>query len=208
MVTALLASNLIAQKLFVLGPFTFTAGIVVFPLTYICGDVLTEVYGYARARRVIWMGFGANLFLAAAVAAAVALPPSPDWSGQREFAVTLQPVPRIVCASLVAYWCGEFMNSYVLARMKVATGGKRLWLRTVGSTVIGQAVDTSVFVTVALGGVLPGPVLVRTIASAYLFKVLYEAAATPLTYMVVNGLKRAEGIDVYDRETNFSPFAI
>jgi hypothetical protein len=207
-VAALLVSNIAAQKLIALGPFVFPGGILLFPLTYIFGDVLTEVYGYARARQVIWVGFAANVMMAAMLALVVALPPAPHWPLQHEFAAALGLVPRVVGASLVGYWAGEFVNAFVLARLKVATGGRHLWTRTIGSTVAGQAVDTALFVTIAFAGVLPAPAVAAAAWWSYLFKVGYEAAATPLTYALVGWLKRAEGVDVYDDGTRFTPFSL
>lgn len=206
-VAALLVSNVAAQKLMQLGPFVFPGGILLFPVTYIFGDVLTEVYGFARARQVIWAGFVANIMMAAVLALVVALPPAPQWPLQREFAAALGMVPRVVAASLVGYWAGEFVNAFALARLKVRTQGRHLWARTIGSTVAGQAVDTALFVTIAFGGLLPASVVAGAAWWSYLFKVLYEAAATPLTYALVRRLKQAEGLDVFDRETRFTPFA-
>lgn len=207
-VAALLISNIAAQKLFIMGPFTFTAGILLFPLTYIFGDVLTEVYGYARSRQIIWAGFFGNVLMVGFLWIAAALPPAPGWPGQDAFASVLAFLPRIALASIVAYAVGEFSNSYVLAKMKVWTSGKKLWLRTIGSTVVGQGIDTALFVLIAFYGVFPNELIAATIVSGYLFKVAYEVVATPLTYAVVNFLKKAEGIDVYDKDTNFSPFVI
>ena len=207
-VATLLISNIAAQKLILLGPFVFAGGILLFPVTYVFGDVLTEVYGYARARQVIWVGFGANVLMAAFLALVVALPPAPGWELQEAFASALGLVPRVVVASILGYWAGEFTNSFVLARLKVATDGRHLWMRTIGSTVVGQAVDTVIFTVVAFGGLLPAAVLFTAIWSGYLFKVFYEVAATPLTYLVVNRLKAVEQIDVYDRDTSFTPFSL
>ena len=207
-VATLLISNIAAQKLILLGPFVFAGGILLFPVTYVFGDVLTEVYGYARTRQVIWVGFGANVLMAAFLALVVALPPAPGWELQEAFASALGLVPRVVAASILGYWAGEFANSFVLAKLKVATDGAHLWMRTIGSTVVGQGVDTVIFTVVAFGGLLPAAVLFTTIWSGYLFKVLYEVAATPLTYLVVNRLKAVEEIDVYDRATSFTPFSL
>lgn len=207
-VAVLLITHVTAQKLFAFGPFTFTAGIIVFPLAYIFGDVLTEVYGYARSRRVIWAGFGASVLMIVVLHVAVALPPAENWPFQEQFSTVFMFVPRIVAASLVAYLCGEFLNSYVLARMKVAHEGQHLWKRTIGSTLVGQAADTAVFVVVAFAGVLPVSVLVATSISGYIFKVVYEVVATPLTYRVVGFLKDAEQVDTFDRDVDFSPFSL
>jgi uncharacterized integral membrane protein (TIGR00697 family) len=181
---------------------------VLFPLSYIFGDVLTEVYGYAASRRVIWIGF-ASTFLAAATFMIVgALPPAPEWGNQDAYAAILGLTPRIVCASLVAFLIGEFANSYVLARMKVAMEGRYLWMRTVGSTLVGELLDTSVFTIVAFWGVFPDSIIVPLIISMYLFKVAIEVIFTPVTYWVVGYLKKHEGIDVYDRTTSFNPFRV
>lgn len=198
-VTALLTSNLAAQKLFQFGPATFTAGILVFPINYIFGDVLTEVYGFKKARRVIYMGLAANLFMALVLWIAIRLPPAAGWQLQDAFASIHSLVPRIVIGSVVAYVAGELANSRVLSRLKVITAGRHLWVRTISSTIIGQFIDTVLFAVIAFGGVLPGGLIVRAIVSAWLFKVLYEAVATPLTYAVVNRLKRIEGVDHFDK---------
>lgn len=205
-VAVVLISTIATQKLFAFGPFTLPAGILVFPFAYIFSDCLTEVYGYAKSRRIVWAGFAANLFMSVILAAAVALPPAQGWPLQEQYAAILGMVPRIVIASLVAYLVGEFANSYVLAKMKIWTNGNQLWTRTIGSTVVGQALDTIVFMSIAFIGILPMSVLISASISAYLFKVVYEIIATPLTYMVVNFLKKHEGIDYYDKSTDFNPF--
>lgn len=191
-----------------IGAWPFGAGILFFPVSYIIGDVLTEVYGYARARRVIWVGFAATLFMAAMAWVVVALPPAPDWRNQAAYETVFGQVPRIVFASMCAFWAGEFVNSYVLARMKVATGGRHLWMRTIGSTVVGQAVDSIIFYPLAFLGVAGwSPRLVAVVmATQWALKVGWEVLLTPLTYRVVGALKRAEGIDVFDRGTDFTPF--
>jgi queuosine precursor transporter len=205
-IAVMLTSTIAAQKLFVIGPLVLPAGILLFPLAYIFGDVLTEVYGYARSRRIVWMGFAMSLLMALVFALAVALPPAPGWPLQESFAAVLGMVPRVVFASLIAYLCGEFINAYVLAKLKVRTSGRHLWLRTISSTLIGEGVDTTIFMTLAFAGVLPTSVLLSATLSAYIVKVGYEIAATPLTYALVNALKRAEGVDHYDVGTNFNPF--
>jgi uncharacterized integral membrane protein (TIGR00697 family) len=204
----LIAANLIAVKLIVVFGQALPAAIVIFPASYIVGDVLTEVYGYAQARRAIWLGFIANLVVVVAVAAGEALPAAPFWQGQAAYEQILGQTPRILMASFAAYLAGEFTNSYVLARLKVATGGRHLWLRTIGSTAIGQGIDSLIFMTAAFAFVLPGDMLAGAIMAQWLAKTAYEAAATPLTYAAVGYLKRAEGIDVFDRDTRFSPFAL
>ncbi len=205
-IAVMLISTVAAQKLFVIGPLVLPAGILLFPIAYIFGDVLTEVYGYARSRRIVWMGFAMSLLMALVFALAVVLPPAPGWPLQESFAAVLGMVPRVVFASLIAYLCGEFINAYVLAKLKVRTSGRHLWLRTISSTLIGEGVDTTIFMTLAFAGVLPTPVLLSAMVSAYIVKVGYEIAATPLTYALVNALKRAEGVDHYDVGTNFNPF--
>jgi len=205
-VAILMISNVASTKILLLGPFTFDGGTILFPLSYIFGDVLTEVYGYARARRVIWAGFGAAALMAAVLAIVGALPAAPDWPNQEAYEAILGLTPRIVIASLVAYWVGSFANSWVMARLKLATAGRWLWLRTIASTLVGEGLDTALFVLIAFAGVLPPGLLAAVIASNYVFKVGVEALATPLTYLVVNGLKRAEHEDFYDDDTDFFPF--
>ena len=205
-VVALLVSNIVGSKITALGPFRVSGAQLLFPVTYIFGDVFTEVYGYGAARRAIWIGFLASALLSAMAMFCVWLPPAPGWNNQEAFRTVLGFVPRMVLASLAAYWCGEFANSFVMAKMKLWTGGKYLWTRTVGSTVVGQAVDTAVVMTVAFGGSLTPALIVSLIVSGYLLKVAYEVAATPLTYAIVNFLKREEGVDTFDRRTNFNPF--
>jgi hypothetical protein len=211
-VTVLLLSNVIgAGKLAVLdlpllGPVPFGAGILFFPLSYVIGDVLTEVYGYARARRCIWVGTTALLFMAAMSLIVVALPPAPDWPGQSAYEQVFGQVPRIVGASIAAFWAGEFVNAFVLARLKVLTEGRHLWLRTIGSTLAGQGVDSLLFYPLAFAGVWETSTLLQVIAVQWGLKVGWEALLTPVTYKVVAALKRREGVDVYDRGTDFTPF--
>lgn len=207
-VAVLLISNVASTKILLLGPFTFDGGTVLFPLAYIFGDVLTEVYGYARSRRVIWTGFF-WLALAAVVFSLVDwLPPAPDWGMQDSFHAILGQTPRIVAGSLLAYFAGEFTNSFVLAKLKLATRGRWLWSRTIGSTLAGEAVDTAIFLAVAFLGVLPAPLLAVVFVSNYVFKVGVEVCFTPITYWVVATLKRLEREDYYDWKTNFNPFAL
>jgi len=198
-VTALLVSNLAAFKLFQLGPAVFTAGILVFPISYIFGDVLTEVYGFSRARRVIYLGLFANIFMALALWIAIKLPPAAGWNFQKEFATVHAMVPRIVAASILAYLVGELTNSLIMSRLKVKTNGKHLWFRTITSTIAGQLLDTCLFVLIAYAGVFSTNLLIAAIISSWIFKVLYETVATPLTYTVVAKLKQSEGIDYFDR---------
>ncbi len=205
-VVVLLISNLIGPKICRLGPLRPSAAEFLFPLTYICGDIFTEVYGYGSSRRAIWLGFFAMALLIAMGQLAVSLPPAPEWRGQEAFATVFGLVPRFAVASLVAYWAGEFTNSYTLAKMKLFTGGRWLWTRTVGSTVAGQAVDTAVVVLVAFAGTQSPWMLMRMVVSSYIIKVGVEILATPVTYFVVGRLKRAEEVDAFDRQTNFNPF--
>jgi uncharacterized integral membrane protein (TIGR00697 family) len=207
-VAVLLISNIASTKFLTLGPFTFDGGTILFPLAYIFGDVLTEVYGYRRARRVIWTGFAWIAVAALVLAIVDSLPSAPGWELQESFHAILGQTGRIVLGSLVAYFVGEFANSVILARLKVATSGRWLWLRTLGSTVIGQALDTAVFLLVAFYGEQPGDLLVAAFVSNYVFKVGIEALFTPVTYGIVSFLKRAENEDYFDRETNFNPFAL
>ncbi|MEX1274944.1 MAG: queuosine precursor transporter, partial [Bacteroidota bacterium] len=177
-------------------------------LSYIFGDILTEVYGYARSRKVIWLGFFSAALMAGTVAAVGALPAAGEWSFQESYDAVLGLTPRIVGASLVAFWAGEFSNSFILARMKLATGGKYLWARTIGSTLIGQGLDTVLFVLIAFGGTVSTALLVAIVVSNYLFKCGVEILFTPVTYAASGWLKKTEGIDWYDRGTNFNPFRI
>jgi uncharacterized integral membrane protein (TIGR00697 family) len=192
----------------IVGAWPFGAGILFFPVSYVIGDVLTEVYGYARARRVIWVGFAATVFMALMAWVVVALSPAPDWPNQAAYETVFGQVPRIVFASMCAFWAGEFVNSYVLARMKVWSGGRHLWMRTIGSTVVGQGVDSLIFYPLAFLGATgwSGELVVTVLFTQWALKVGWEVLLTPVTYAVVGGLKRAEGIDVFDRQTNFSPF--
>jgi len=205
-IVVLLISNLVGQKLCAFGPFRVSGAQLLFPITYIFGDIFTEVYGYGGSRRVIWIGFLASGLMALMGLVTVALPPAPEWHNQEAFATVFDIVPRMVVASLIAYWCGEFANSFTLAKMKIFTKGRYLWTRTVGSTVVGQAVDTVVLMIVAFGGQRNAMLILRLIVSAYLFKVAYEVLATPLTYWIVGFLKRSEGVDKYDYGTHFTPF--
>ena len=207
-VATLLVSNIAAQKLIPVGPFIFTGGVLLFPVAYIFGDVLTEVYGYAKTRQVIWTGLAANILMAGFLWLVVALPPAPGWELQEQFASALGLLPRVVAGSIIAYWLGEFANSMVLAKMKVWTSGRHLWTRTISSSLVGQGVDTIAFVMIAFVGVLPTAVLVRAAWSGYLFKIVYEVVATPITHGIVGWLKRVEGVDVYDRDTNMNPFSL
>ena len=205
-VVVLLISNLVGSKICAIGPFRISGAQLLFPITYIFGDVFTEVYGYSGSRRAIWIGFFASGLMAIMGLITVHIPAAHDWPNQHAFEIVFNFVPRMVAASLAAFWCGEFTNSYTLAKMKLLTEGRWLWTRTVGSTIVGQAVDTAIVMFLAFGGTQSLRTILILIGSGYLGKVLYEVLATPLTYLVVNFLKRAEGVDVYDTHTDFNPF--
>ena len=207
-VTCLIAANITAVKLVSLFGLLLPAAIVIFPVSYILGDVLTEVYGFRQARRVIWLGFLCNLIVVAAIWVGLVLPAASFWDGQEAYERILGATPRILGASFLAYLVGEFANAFVLAKMKIATGGRWLWARTIGSTLVGQGLDSTIFITLAFAGVIPLDALVAAIVTQWLVKSAYEAAATPLTYAVVGYLKRSEGVDVYDRDIRFSPLAL
>jgi len=207
-VTCLLTANTIAAKLIVVGGIVLTAGIVIFPISYVLGDVLTEVWGYAATRRVIWLGFACNVLMVLAIWIGGALPAAPFGASAFAYDEVLGQTPRILLASFVAYLCGEFANAFVLAKLKVATSGRWLWTRTIGSTVVGQALDSAVFVTLAFYGTMPGPVLGGVVAGQWIAKVLYETAGTPVVYAVVAWLKAREGVDAYDMDTDFNPLRL
>lgn len=213
-VTILLLSNVLGAgkvaviHLPVIGDWPFGAGILFFPLSYVIGDVLTEVYGYARARRCIWAGTAALLFMAIMAMVVVALPPAPDWTGQASYEQVFGQVPRIVFASILAFWAGEFANSLVLAKMKIWTEGRHLWTRTIGSTVVGQGVDSLIFYPLAFWGAVgwTNDLVIKVLITQWVLKVSWEALLTPATYAAVGFLKVREGVDVYDERTDFSPF--
>ncbi len=215
-VVILLISNLVGQKICAFPLFHFHGRPIVanvsgaqllFPITYIFGNIFTEVYGYGASRRAIWLGFFASAILMLMGLFVVWVPAAPDWPNQKAFEAVFYIVPRFIVASLIAFWLGEFTNSYTLAKMKLWTDGKWLWTRTIGSTITGQLVDTTMVILIAFGGRTSWSTMLNLIVSGYFAKVLYETLATPVTYLVVNRLKRAERIDVYDRDTNFNPFA-
>lgn len=214
-VTILLLSNVIgAGKVSVVdlpiyGLTPFGAGVLFFPVSYVIGDILTEVYGYAKARRVIWTGFAALLFMAVMAWVVVALPPAAGWGNQAAYEAVFGQVPRIVAASIVAFWAGEFVNSYVLAKMKIWTRGKALWSRTIGSTVVGQGIDSALFYPLAFWGAVgwTSELVITVALTQWAIKVAWEALLTPVTYAVVGWLKRREGVELFDTDTNFSPFA-
>jgi uncharacterized integral membrane protein (TIGR00697 family) len=208
-VTVLLCSNLIGvSKVVTLGPVTFGAGNLFFPISYLFGDILTEVYGYARSRRVVWAGFGALIFSAFMSWVVIHLPPADGYHGQQALEQVFGATPRIVAASMVAYFAGEFTNSFVLAKMKILTGGRYLWARTIGSTICGEAVDTSLFYPLAFLGVWDHRLVLTVALTNYVIKVLWEVLATPVTYRIVAAMKRAESEDFFDYKTNFTPFSL
>jgi uncharacterized integral membrane protein (TIGR00697 family) len=206
-ITCLITANIIAVKLISLYGFILPAAILIFPLSYIIGDVLTEVYGYRQARRVIWLGFSCNFITVVAIWIGQMLPSASFWDGQASYERILGYAPRLLLASFLAYLVGEFSNAFVLAKMKIATKGRWLWLRTIGSTLIGQGLDSAIFMTLAFVGTIPLNALFSAVVIQWLAKSLYEAVVTPLTYVVVAFLKRKEGLDVYDRDTKFNPLS-
>jgi uncharacterized integral membrane protein (TIGR00697 family) len=208
-VTILLCTNLIGvSKVCRFGGLTFGAGVLFFPISYAFGDVLTEVYGYARARRVVWAGFAAMAFASFMCWFVIQLPADPSWPNQEALRTIFGSTPRIVMASLVAYFCGEFTNSFVLAKMKIATEGRFLWMRTIGSTAVGEVVDSAIFYPLAFLGIWETHLVIQVMFSNYAIKVIWEVLATPLTYKIVGFLKRAEHEDYYDRDTRFTPFSL
>jgi uncharacterized integral membrane protein (TIGR00697 family) len=207
-VVVLLVSNLVAQKICRIGPLVVPGAILLFPITYIFGDVFTEVYGYGASRRAIWLGFFGTGLLYAMAALTIALPPAPGWHNQEAFRTVFGFIPRIVAASLTGFWAGEFANAYVMARMKLWTDGRRLWTRIVGSTVVGQGVDTLLAIGFMFAGVVAWRTLGMMILESYLLKVGYEVLATPLTYAVIGWLKRTERVDAFDRGESFNPFVL
>ena len=215
-VTILICSNLIGPAKIaqvdwpVVGTLTFGAGVLFFPISYVFGDVLTEVYGYKRARRVIWAGFAGLAFASFMAWVVVALPPAPFWNNQAAYEVAFGTAWRVAAASMFAYFCGEFVNSYVLAKMKILTAGKWLWTRTIGSTIFGEAVDSALFYPLAFynTGIIPNDKLPAVMLAQFVGKVAVEVVFTPVTYKVVGALKRAEQEDYYDRDTNFTPFSL
>lgn len=207
-VAVLLISNIASTKIFNVGFLSIDGGIIVFPLSYIFGDILTEVYGYKKSRKVIWLGFSSSLLMSAVLIVVGWLPAAAEWGRQQAYMDILGTAPRIVLASLVAYFSGEFTNSFILAKMKVITKGKHLWMRTIGSTIFGQVIDTLIFSFIAFYGELPMPLLWEIIIANYIVKTSIEALFTPITYKVVNWLKKEESEDYYDYNTNFNPFLV
>ncbi len=204
-ITCLITANIAAVKLVDLAGLVVPAGVIIFPISYILGDVLTEVYGYAQARRVIWLGFLCNLLAVTAFFVAQSLPAAPVWDAQAAFERILGSSPRLLAASFTAFLLGSFANAFVMAKMKMWCGGRWLWARTIASTFAGEGLDSLAFISLAFLGSVPQSTLAGMILSQWGIKVAYESAATPLTYLVVNALKRAEGLDVYDRQTDFNP---
>jgi queuosine precursor transporter len=207
-VVILLVSNLVAQKICKIGPFAVSGAVLLFPITYIFGDVFTEIYGFAASRRAIWLGFFGTALLYFMGYITIALPAAPGWHNQQAFATVFGFIPRILAASLTAFWAGEFANSYTMARLKLVTNGRKLWTRTIGSTIVGQAVDTALVITLTFAGVVPATTILNMIATGYALKVGYEVLATPLTYLVINWLKAAEQADAFDRNQSFNPFSL
>ncbi|MFH0856579.1 MAG: queuosine precursor transporter [bacterium] len=207
-VAVLLISNIASTKIVQFGFFSFDGGTLLFPLSYIFGDILTEVYGYKKSRRVIWVGFLSAGIMALTLMAVTALPAAKDWPYQEAFKNIMGLTPRIVIASLIAYLAGEFANSYILAKLKIKTNGRHLWLRTIGSTIIGEGLDTILFVLIAFWKILPPDLLITVLVSNYIFKCSLEVIFTPITYRTVKFLKEKEKEDYYDYETDFNPFAV
>ncbi len=214
-VCILLCANLIGPAkattitLPIIGPVTFLAGVLFFPISYFFGDIFTEVYGYGRDRRVVWAGFGALIFASFMAATVVALPPAPHWVDKQSAVVAIfGSTPRIIAGSISAFWCGSFVNSFVLAKLKILTKGRWLWTRTIGSTMCGEAVDSAIFYAVAFYGNIPNMELIGLAITQYVLKVLWEVLSTPLTYRLVNWLKKVESEDYYDHTTNFTPFTL
>ncbi len=206
--TCLLVSNVIAGKLIVVFGQVLPSAVILFPITYILGDVFTEVYGFRKTRIVIWGGFAANLLMSLVFMAAIALPAPDFFKDQKAYELVLGMTPRVVAASLVAYWMGEFANSITLSLLKKATKGRYLWTRTISSTVVGQGFDTVIFIAAAFAGKVPTPVLFQMMLAQYLFKVGYEVVLTPLTYLIVGAIKRREGVDTYDTGVAYNPFKL
>ena len=206
-ITCLLLSNLIAGKMMALGSVTLPAAVILVPITYILGDVFTEIYGYKNMRTVIWMGFACSAFAVIIYMITIALPHPDFWGNQEAFATVLGTTPRVFAASLIGYLFGEFSNSMILSKLKVKTEGKKLWMRTIGSTIVGEAFDTVIFISISFWGTMPTETLLQMMLFQYMFKVCYEIIFTPVTYAVVRKLKKIEDMDTYDTDVNYNPFA-
>jgi uncharacterized integral membrane protein (TIGR00697 family) len=207
-ITSLLLANITAGKMTILFGLTLPAAVVFFPITYILGDVLTEVYGFEKAQLTIWLGLFANLFMVIVFAITLVLPYPQFWTDQEAYQRVLGMTPRLVGASTIAYFVGSFLNAALLSKLKVKTAGRFLWLRTIASTLVGEGVDTALFITVAFGGTMPRTLLTELILAQYFWKVTYEIAFTPLTYLVVRGIKRREQVDVFDHAVDYNPFIL
>ncbi len=207
-VTCLVISNIIAVKIGAFGSYFLPVAVILFPITYIIGDILTEVYGYSAARRAIWTGFACNLIAVIAIYVAMKIPSAPFFENQKAFEQILGFAPRLLVASFVAYLVGQFANSVVLAKMKIKTAGKHLWMRTIGSTIVGEGLDSLIFISLAFWGVMPTSVIGGLIIAQWMFKTLFEIVLTPVTYAVVGYLKKTEMVDVYDKNTNFNPLSM
>lgn len=205
-VTCLIISNIIAVKIGAFGSYFLPVAVILFPITYIIGDILTEVYGYSAARRAIWTGFACNLVAVIAIYIAMKIPSAPFFENQKAFEQILGFAPRLLAASFIAYLVGQFANSVVLAKMKIKTNGKHLWMRTIGSTIVGEGLDSLIFISLAFYGVMPTSAIGGLIITQWIFKTLFEVVLTPVTYSVVGYLKKTEQIDVYDKDTSFNPF--
>lgn len=207
-VTCLVVSNIIAVKIGAFGSYFLPVGVILFPITYIIGDVLTEVYGFANARRAIWIGFFCNLIAVIAIYFSIHIPAAPFFENQKAFEQILGFAPRLLFASFVAYLFGQFANSLVMAKMKIKTAGKHLWMRTIGSTIIGEGLDSLIFIVIAFWGVMPSGVIGGLVLAQWFFKTLFEVVLTPVTYIVISYLKKSEMMDVYDKDTNFNPLSM
>ncbi|MDB5260657.1 MAG: hypothetical protein JWN37_888 [Candidatus Nomurabacteria bacterium] len=205
-VAVLMVSNTVGSKLVEIGPFIFAGATFIFPLSYIFGDVLTEVYGYKESRKIVWAGFAVLILMTLCYVFVQYLPYPAFWQNQAAYEAILGATPRILVAGMIAYFIGEFANSYVLSRMKVWSQGKYLWMRTIGSTIVGEGLDTTFFILIGFWGIIPNSAILTTIISGYLAKVLIEVVLTPVTYFVINKLKKAEGLDVYDKGISYNPF--
>jgi hypothetical protein len=207
-VSVLMIANTVAVKIIQIGIFSVAGGTLIFPISYIFGDILTEVYGYKASRKIIWAGFASIVLMSVVYWLVQLMPSAPFWQNQNDYVLILGAVPRIVIGSMIGYFAGEFSNSYVMSKMKIWTKGKHLWTRTVGSTVVGEGVDTILFSTVSFAGILPFSALITIIISGYILKVAYEIIITPITYIIVSWLKHKENMDIYDHGVDYNPFSL